>query len=138
MEVVGGLGGQAEVGERADLFGHDVDDALFVLQAADNEERGLKVDGQAHFFEKFWAYDGVREAGFVSERDEAEAFGGAGALAGDDGPSNFNLGAWFGIGELGGRADVGQAVAQQFHRMDANGERLVGEVGLHALDECHR
>jgi len=79
--------GQAVGGKSRDLFGHDMNHAAFVLQAARDNERGNEIDRKTGLLEERGANNGVRMTGFVFERDKAKAFSRAGALAA---PVNLN------------------------------------------------
>lgn len=86
-----------------------------------------------------WGDDDVGDAGFVFHGEKDEAFGGAGALAGDDAaggsdPFAVAMGAEFFSGEDLLRAEFFATVT---HGMAAGGEAGAGVVGYEALFWSH-
>src|SRR5262249_57439844 len=66
------------------LFGADRDDAVLMLQHAVDDQERLFDDHEAVAREEIRTNDDIRDSGFVFEREEDEAFRGAGTLARDD------------------------------------------------------
>ena len=105
MEIVRGGGGARE-GERANALGFDGDYVVLILQHAVDQQELLVHDEHAILHEKLRGDDGVGDAGFVFKAKEDEAFGRAGALAGDHAAGNADASAIGKIAKFDGGANA--------------------------------
>jgi len=92
--------------ERRNALGLDVDYAGLIWQRAGNEQETGAGDDHAVALEDIRSKDHIGDAGFIFERQEDEAFGGAGTLAGDDTAGDADLALIGSMQQIDGREDV--------------------------------
>lgn len=121
------------------MAGFDVNDTVLILQLAGDEQEARAGDNNAIPLEDVGRDDDVGDAGLVFEGEEDEAFGGAGALSGDDsargadeliGARRFELGS-------GEDAEVAKVLTLIGHGVRACGEAGAGVVSGEPLVGGH-
>ena len=92
--------------ERADVAGFDMDDAVVALQLTLDQQKALARDGEAFALEEVRRKNDIGDAGFIFEREEDEAFGRAGTLAGNDATGRAHANRVGALREFRGRPDA--------------------------------
>ena len=108
------------VAQGFDAAGFDGNDAIGVLQAAFNRQKGFLRDDQAQFFKQRRRHNRVRDAGFIFEADKDEAFGRAWALAANHVSGYAHKLPVARFGQIGRAPDVAELGANQRHWMRAS------------------
>ena len=87
MEVVGAYVCGGDI-ERLDALSFDVDDAVLVLHMPCDKQKSAARDDHPVTLKNIRRENHVGDASFIFKREEDEAFGCAGTLAGDDAPGD--------------------------------------------------